>query len=167
MFSTTTLPRLFPTTKKRGRLKLASLPVSSPSKSPTMEPVEQSHPHNKASVTSQVASYSLINKQSHAQAHLTHELTQPNEPGNSLITNVSAGAELSDDESNSFNNNLKNEEDEFFDSFPPGYRFNPLDEELVVHYLKKKVLDQPLPPNRIIEVNLYRHNPEFLAGTCQ
>ncbi|BFG30003.1 hypothetical protein CerSpe_162770 [Prunus speciosa] len=128
-----------------------------------MEPVEQSHPHHKASVTSQVASYRLINKQSHAQAHLTHELTQPNEPGNSLITNVSAGTELSDDESNSFNNNLKNEEDEFFDSFPPGYRFNPLDEELVVHYLKKKVLDQPLPPNRIIEVNLYRHNPEFLA----
>ncbi|WRX35122.1 NAC domain - like 10 [Theobroma cacao] len=53
--------------------------------------------------------------------------------------------------------------DEYLDSFPPGYRFCPLDEELVLHYLKKKVKNEPLPHNRIVEVNLYHHNPETLA----
>ncbi|XP_017185577.1 NAC domain-containing protein 1-like [Malus sylvestris] len=136
-----------------------------------MEPVEQSHPDHKASVTiitQQVASYSLSpNKQSPAQGG-QGQFTPTSETGVSLTTNVSAAAggtdhELSEDEANSLHNNLIKDQDEFFNSFPPGYRFNPFDGELIVHYLMKKVLDQPLPPNRIFEVNLYRYNPEVLA----
>ncbi|XVF04738.1 hypothetical protein REPUB_Repub05bG0110900 [Reevesia pubescens] len=56
-----------------------------------------------------------------------------------------------------------NDGDDYLDSFPPGYRFCPLDEELVLHYLKKKVMNEPLPQNRIMDVNLYLHNPEKLA----
>ncbi|CAL1391085.1 unnamed protein product [Linum trigynum] len=52
---------------------------------------------------------------------------------------------------------------EYFDSFPPGYRFNPYDDELVEHYLARKVLGQPVPLNKIVEVNLYKYNPEELA----
>ena len=54
--------------------------------------------------------------------------------------------------------------DLFFDTFPPGYRFCPTDDELVRFYLNKKVSNEPLPPNQIVETNLYHHNPEFLAG---
>ncbi|KAK2967810.1 hypothetical protein RJ640_027704 [Escallonia rubra] len=57
--------------------------------------------------------------------------------------------------------------DEYLDSFPPGYRFCPFDEELVVHYLKKKVLNEVLPHNKIREVNLYHHNPEQLTEKYQ
>ncbi|XVF47371.1 hypothetical protein PTKIN_Ptkin03bG0103700 [Pterospermum kingtungense] len=60
-------------------------------------------------------------------------------------------------------NNDDDDDDNYLDSFPPGYRFCPLDEELVLYYLKKRVLNEPLPQNRIMEVNLYRHNPEKLA----
>ncbi|KAF2309424.1 hypothetical protein GH714_002201 [Hevea brasiliensis] len=56
------------------------------------------------------------------------------------------------------------DEDAYFDSFPAGYRFKPYDEELVVHYLKKKIINEPLPPNRIKEVELYKYNPETLAA---
>ncbi|EEF48915.1 conserved hypothetical protein [Ricinus communis] len=52
---------------------------------------------------------------------------------------------------------------EFFDSFPAGYRFCPSDEELIIHYLRRKVHDQILPPNKIISLDLYNFNPEFLA----
>ncbi|KAF2295889.1 hypothetical protein GH714_034921 [Hevea brasiliensis] len=60
-------------------------------------------------------------------------------------------------------NNRKNFIDiDYFNSFPPGYRFRPLDGELVVHYLKNKIANQPLPPNKIMEVKLYEYNPENL-----
>ncbi|XP_034689222.1 NAC domain-containing protein 2-like [Vitis riparia] len=48
-------------------------------------------------------------------------------------------------------------------SLPPGYRFNPADAEIIVFYLRKKVDHQPLPPKKIIEVNVYAYNPEELA----
>lgn len=64
------------------------------------------------------------------------------------------------------NEKKNNDDDKYLDSFPPGYRFCPLDEELVLYYLKKRVLNETLPHNRIMEVNLYHHNPEYLAGTC-
>ncbi|EEF28067.1 conserved hypothetical protein [Ricinus communis] len=51
----------------------------------------------------------------------------------------------------------------YFNSFPPGYKFKPFDRELVVFYLQKKILHEPLPPNRIREVILYNYNPEELA----
>ncbi|XP_044464401.1 NAC domain-containing protein 67-like [Mangifera indica] len=54
-------------------------------------------------------------------------------------------------------------ENAYFDFFPPGYRFKPSDEELVVHYLRKKILNESLPPNRIEEVELYKRNPQDLA----
>ncbi|KAJ8531561.1 hypothetical protein K7X08_026995 [Anisodus acutangulus] len=42
---------------------------------------------------------------------------------------------------------------------PPGFRFHPTDEELVVHYLKKKVASAPLPIKIIGEVDLYKFDP--------
>ncbi|XP_021300665.1 NAC transcription factor 29-like [Herrania umbratica] len=58
---------------------------------------------------------------------------------------------------------LPEDVEKFFKSFPPGYRFKPRDEELVVHYLKNKLFNKPLPPNRIKEVQLYKYNPEILV----
>ena len=62
--------------------------------------------------------------------------------------------------------NNRSEYGKHFDlnSLPPGYRFNPTDAEIIVFYLRKKVDHQPLPPNKIIEVNLYAYDPEELAG---
>ncbi|KAL6340886.1 hypothetical protein AAG906_031997 [Vitis piasezkii] len=60
----------------------------------------------------------------------------------------------------------KAEGGELFDlnSLPPGYRFNPTDAEIIVFYLGKKIDHQPLPPNKIIEVNLYAYDPDELAA---
>nr|UBT01636.1 NAC transcription factor 32 [Litchi chinensis] len=43
--------------------------------------------------------------------------------------------------------------------FPPGFRFYPSDEELIVHYLQNKVTSRPLPATVIAEVDLYKYNP--------
>ncbi|KAI3809947.1 hypothetical protein L1987_19551 [Smallanthus sonchifolius] len=42
---------------------------------------------------------------------------------------------------------------------PPGFRFHPTDEELVVHYLKKRVAGAPLPVAIIAEIDLYKFDP--------
>ena len=42
---------------------------------------------------------------------------------------------------------------------PPGFRFHPSDEELIIHYLKNKATSNPLPPSIIIEVELYKFDP--------
>ncbi|XP_058073249.1 NAC transcription factor 56-like [Magnolia sinica] len=47
---------------------------------------------------------------------------------------------------------------------PPGFRFHPTDEELVVHYLKKKVSSIPLPIPIIAEIELYKFDPWELPG---
>eukprot|EP01018_Ginkgo_biloba_P022358 Gb_35309 [translate_table: standard] len=47
---------------------------------------------------------------------------------------------------------------------PPGFRFHPTDEELVVHYLKKKASASPLPVTIIAEVDLYKFDPWELPG---
>ncbi|KAF2321777.1 hypothetical protein GH714_002688 [Hevea brasiliensis] len=39
---------------------------------------------------------------------------------------------------------------------PPGFRFHPSDEELIVHYLKNKVASRPLPASIIAEIDLYK-----------
>ncbi|XP_008787999.1 NAC domain-containing protein 68-like [Phoenix dactylifera] len=44
-------------------------------------------------------------------------------------------------------------------NLPPGFRFHPTDEELVLHYLCKKVAYQPLPVPIIAEVDLYKYDP--------
>ncbi|XP_054812142.1 NAC transcription factor 29-like [Prosopis cineraria] len=53
------------------------------------------------------------------------------------------------------------EEDQvpFNDTFPPGFRFHPSDEELIVHYLKKKINSHPLPAPIVAEIDLYKFNP--------
>lgn len=50
-------------------------------------------------------------------------------------------------------------------NLPPGFRFHPTDEELVVHYLKRKVASAPLPVAIIAEVDLYKFDPWELPGT--
>ncbi|KAJ6371559.1 hypothetical protein OIU77_001964 [Salix suchowensis] len=47
---------------------------------------------------------------------------------------------------------------------PIGYRFHPTDEELVVHYLKRKVLGLPLPASVIPEFDVLQNNPSSLPG---
>ncbi|KAF8395823.1 hypothetical protein HHK36_019777 [Tetracentron sinense] len=54
------------------------------------------------------------------------------------------------------------EDDKYFDMIPPGYRFCPKDSELILDYLKEKVMNRPLPPNRIKEVNLKDYSPQDL-----
>ncbi|RDX82821.1 NAC transcription factor 25, partial [Mucuna pruriens] len=42
---------------------------------------------------------------------------------------------------------------------PPGFRFHPTDEELVVHYLKRKAASSPLPVAIIADIDLYKFDP--------
>ncbi|PIA48722.1 hypothetical protein AQUCO_01400941v1 [Aquilegia coerulea] len=44
-------------------------------------------------------------------------------------------------------------------NLPPGFRFHPTDEELVLHYLCRKISYQTLPVPIIAEIDLYRYNP--------
>lgn len=44
-------------------------------------------------------------------------------------------------------------------NLPPGFRFHPTDEELVVHYLKKKAASAPLPVSIIADIDLYKFDP--------
>ncbi|KAK6937162.1 NAC domain [Dillenia turbinata] len=50
-----------------------------------------------------------------------------------------------------------------FKSIPVGYRFCPTSNELIIHYLQKKINGEPLPPNKIIEVNVYDYHPQVLT----
>lgn len=49
---------------------------------------------------------------------------------------------------------------------PAGFRFHPTDEELIVHYLKKKVTPSSSnpTPSIIADINLYNFNPWELPG---
>ncbi|KAK8542720.1 hypothetical protein V6N13_136724 [Hibiscus sabdariffa] len=44
-------------------------------------------------------------------------------------------------------------------NLPPGFRFHPTDEELILHYLKRKATSAPLPVAIIAEVDLYKFDP--------
>lgn len=48
---------------------------------------------------------------------------------------------------------------------PPGFRFNPTDEELVWHYLKRKADSESFQIPVIAEVELYKFDPWDLPGT--
>ncbi|KAH0721093.1 hypothetical protein KY290_006701 [Solanum tuberosum] len=48
--------------------------------------------------------------------------------------------------------------------FPVGYRFCPHDDELIVHYLLKRIRNEVLPHDKIKDVNLYKYSPYDLAG---
>ncbi|KAF5449278.1 hypothetical protein F2P56_029742 [Juglans regia] len=50
---------------------------------------------------------------------------------------------------------------------PPGFRFHPTDEELVVQYLKRKVLSCPLPASIIPEVDVCKYDPWDLPGDLE
>ncbi|XP_042015693.1 NAC domain-containing protein 83-like isoform X1 [Salvia splendens] len=47
---------------------------------------------------------------------------------------------------------------------PIGFRFHPTDEELLLHYLKRKVLSLPLLANVIPELEAFQFNPSDLPG---
>ncbi|XP_022746893.1 NAC transcription factor 47-like [Durio zibethinus] len=44
-------------------------------------------------------------------------------------------------------------------SLPPGFRFHPTDEELILHYLKKKVSSSAFPVSIIADVDIYKFDP--------
>nr|AIS36127.2 NAC transcription factor 47-1 [Brassica napus] len=44
-------------------------------------------------------------------------------------------------------------------SLPPGFRFHPTDEELILHYLRKKVSSLPVPLSVIEDVDIYKSDP--------
>lgn len=47
---------------------------------------------------------------------------------------------------------------------PPGFRFQPTDEEIVFQYLTRKIFSFPLPASIIPEINISRYNPWDLPG---
>lgn len=47
---------------------------------------------------------------------------------------------------------------------PPGFRFHPTDEELILHYLRKRLLAAPCPALIIADVDIYKYNPWDLPG---
>ncbi|KAL8551465.1 hypothetical protein ACS0TY_000532 [Phlomoides rotata] len=49
-------------------------------------------------------------------------------------------------------------------NLPIGFRFHPTDEELVLHYLKRKVFSLPLPATVIPELEVFHSNPSDLPG---
>ena len=49
-------------------------------------------------------------------------------------------------------------------SLPPGFRFHPTDEELILHYLKKKLASTPFPVSVIADVDIYKFDPWDLPG---
>ncbi|KAH7855688.1 hypothetical protein Vadar_027681 [Vaccinium darrowii] len=55
------------------------------------------------------------------------------------------------------------EKDEDSINVPAGFWFLPTDSELVLHYLRNKVLNRDLPRNRFRDVNLYKYNPQQLS----
>lgn len=48
---------------------------------------------------------------------------------------------------------------------PPGFRFHPTDVELVMYYLKRKVMGKKLHFEAITELNIYKFSPWELPGT--
>lgn len=47
---------------------------------------------------------------------------------------------------------------------PPGFRFHPTDEELVMHYLCRKCASQSIAVPIIAEIDLYKFDPWELPG---
>ncbi|PWA85283.1 NAC transcription factor 29 [Artemisia annua] len=50
---------------------------------------------------------------------------------------------------------------------PPGFRFHPTDEEIVVQYLRRKVHSSPLPVSIIPEVDVCKSDPWDLPGDME
>ena len=47
---------------------------------------------------------------------------------------------------------------------PPGFRFHPTDEELILHYLGNRAASLPCPVSIIAEVDIYKFDPWELPG---
>jgi len=50
---------------------------------------------------------------------------------------------------------------------PPGFRFHPTDEELVMHYLCRRCAGLPISVPIIAEIDLYKYDPWQLPSTCR
>jgi len=50
-------------------------------------------------------------------------------------------------------------------NLPPGFRFYPTDEELVVHFLHRKASLLPCHPDVIPDLEVYQYDPWELDGT--
>lgn len=48
--------------------------------------------------------------------------------------------------------------------WPPGFRFHPTDEELVLFYLKRKICKKKIKFDIIAEADVYKWEPEELPG---
>lgn len=48
--------------------------------------------------------------------------------------------------------------------FPPGFRFHPTDEELILYYLKRKICRKSVKLDIIGEVDVYKWDPQELPG---
>ncbi|CAN4084264.1 unnamed protein product [Withania somnifera] len=82
----------------------------------------------------------------------------------SHINDLPISAVLSNTNSNGGQLKSAKEIDDYINSLPPGFRFCPTDVELVTQYLKRKLANLPLQPNRIYEINIYKYNPETIAA---
>ena len=51
-----------------------------------------------------------------------------------------------------------------YPQLPPGFRFHPTDEELIMHYLKNQAMSKPCPVSIIPEVDIYKFDPWQLPG---
>lgn len=51
-------------------------------------------------------------------------------------------------------------------TLPPGFRFCPSDEELVCHYLYKKVVNERLSRGTLVEIDLHTCEPWELPGVA-
>ena len=48
---------------------------------------------------------------------------------------------------------------------PAGFKFRPTDEEVILHYLRPRAVNAPLPSSFIVDVDVLSHNPwELLPG---
>nr|WNA21408.1 NAP1 protein [Hemerocallis fulva] len=45
------------------------------------------------------------------------------------------------------------------ESLPPGFRFHPTDEELILHYLRNRASAKPCPVSVIAEIDIYKFDP--------
>lgn len=52
-------------------------------------------------------------------------------------------------------------------TLPPGFRFYPSDEELVCHYLYKKVANERISEGTLVEVDLHNHEPWELPDVAK
>jgi hypothetical protein len=50
------------------------------------------------------------------------------------------------------------------EQLPPGFRFHPTDEELIMYYLRNQATSRPCPASIIPEVDIYKFDPWQLPG---